>query len=122
MIINTIYYGMWYTIYILFKREGLNMDFLFSNNGIKSRIILISTVILVMISATFLIKALIIFLPIGIIGWYLHRVIKVLKAYFFRWKRNHTSDRYDAEIVKVKADFEELSSAKNIVDVEYTEV
>lgn len=98
------------------------MDFLFSNNGLRNRIIFIGFVIVFLILSAFLVNAFIILLPIGVISWSLYKAFNAVKIYINERKRKTSSLVFKADIVNVYTDFEESLASKQVIDVEYTEV
>jgi hypothetical protein len=103
-------------------KEGLKMDFLFNNNGIKNRIVSVGLVIAFLILTTFLVNALAILLPIAAMSWLLYKAYSIVKAYFNQRKRKNSSLVFEADIVNINTDFDESLASKQVIDVEYTEV
>lgn len=98
------------------------MDLLFKNNGLKNKLLLAGLAILLILSATFIVNALILLLPVGIIGWTLYSAFKYIKGFLANSRRGKVSQVYKADIVSEDSIFKDSISNKKVIDVEFTEV
>lgn len=96
------------------------MDLLFKNNGLKNKLVLAGLAILLILSATFIVNAMILLLPLGIIGWTLYSAFKYIRGFLVNNRKG--AQIYKADIVSEGSNFKDSLSNKKIIDVEFTEV